>query len=565
MQPKEEIKLIVRPEKVILHEQLTYRVVIDARAETTLLRTNGTLEVHLPIDGEKYFGADALKQVAALKADRPAESALIGYAGFSNYQRTSLDAYAPSQEFQPIKIPVKIPIADMDRLVATSSLCTTSLGYVIKDPAGMPISMDAILFDDRGNKEGPARTSTSFQEQLQLRLTIHSDIGNLSQAVKDKILGEIRQSKEDAQKAQADAQKQISGTGKDPAAELVQSRADADDLLKRLTDIQKQLEEMAGQSAEKFTIENVVQVIDNALKTGEQSPAQATHEKLKELHDFVEANLDTARLVYLRLKWPYAEQEASHTPLSGVQGWRYNPESGQIEKRDVRLEWDSNARIYQTDILLNLYRPAGEYPKVEGDMLLQTGKPLSGLNVQWLDTDEDEVKGLQVEYQTSIRVEIEKIDLADVFRRRTFSPSRHLHFKSVVPSLNRLRDVESALNDAGLTIQKITYGDSDVDNDVDNNDVDNNVDFAKGCWITAVKRGIGKTMVIWVCVSGTTTTGTHKVSYDNDRQQLDEQVQLGDTEVRLFAHVTGDSTNINAILNDVQEHLKRRFAAVRVV
>jgi hypothetical protein len=553
MKTEDRIKLNVKPKSLTLHEQLTYSVTIGTRVDTKGLKANGTLEVRVPYDGEKYFDTAALNRVANLKA-KAAQSALIGYIGFSDYERTSLDAHAPGEEFYPIKIPIEIPIADIDRLVTTGSLCVNSIGYTVKEPSGLPVSMDAVLVDDLEMGDWP-KASTSFHEQLQLRLTVSSDVGNISQVVKDTILDKVRAAREKAQDSLSDLQKQVSEAGKEPEEELLARRAEANDRAQRLTAIQTELEGLADQPMERFTAENVVKAIDDAMNQKPENLSQATRQQLSELRWFVQTNLGAAQLVYLGLNWPYAEQEALDAPTDRRRSWQYNPESKRMEVHDVRLWWDSDMRMYRAGLHLNLYRPAEAFPVLQGDLVLQTAKLLSGLKVQWLDTNGRESKDVRTEVKTSIKMKIEKIELTDVFHRRTFSPSRYLRFKSVLPNRDRLRDVENVLNDVGLTILEKSYGDPDLED----------VDVAKGCWIVTTKRGVGEHLRVWVFVTGTATTGTHTITYDDGRQKLDEHVPLGDTEVKIFARMTGDSSSINAILNDIQRHLKQRFASARLV
>lgn len=553
MEVRDALKLRVKLERLTFYEQLRYAVTISRRTDTRLLSAAGTIEAQMPYDGEKYFDKAALARVVNAKEHAAVQDALIGYVGLSRYDRTSFTEYAPDEELHPIKIPVKIQIADVNELIATGSKCISSIGYNIAEPANLPVMVDAVLTDDLETEDWQ-KTSTSFQEQLRLKLSVRSDVGNISKVVRDKILEKVSDNREEAQKALRAVQEEISQAGEKPTEALLVKRAEVTDRLHRLTAIQSDLEELASKPVEQFTAEGVIAVIKHAVEEDKERLSQATRDELNRLTQFVRSNLGGAQIAYLGLEWPYSEQMVSTMASRRGSHWCYNPESKRMEIRNVGMRWNSTTRLYEATLYLNLYRPVEQFPSVRGDLVLQIDKLLSGLEAKWLDVRGRGRADVTIEHKTSIAVEIEKINLIDVFHRRTFSPRRHFHFKSVLPNLNRLRDVENVLNDLGLTILKTSYASEPA-----------KVDFTQGCWIAATKRGISEHLRIWVHMSGTTTTGSHTITYDDGRQKLDENVPLGDTEIDLFARMIGDSSSIALILNDIQTHLERRFASARLV
>jgi hypothetical protein len=287
-------------------------------------------------------------------------------------------------------------------------------------------------------------------------------------------------------------------------------------------------------------------VLADDLETDDWSKVSTSfHEQLYlafKIRSFVRSNLGTTRLEYLGLEWPYAEPLLPTAMGDQESHWYYNPETKRMEARNVDLTWNSDAGLYEATLYLDLHRPAERFPAVRGDLFLRIDEPLSGLTIQWLDHTGKKRQDVMVNGKTTIAARIERINLRDAFHRRTFSPRRRLHFKGVLADLNRLRDVENILNDVGLTICRTSYGSAPE-----------NTDLSQGCWIEATRRAIGgHRLRIRVCMSGTLL----------DPKQF--PVIQPVTYVELLGRMMEDSSGVNAILNQIQMYLERRFASVRL-
>ena len=539
--------LSARPTQVTVHEQLAYRVQIGDRTDTSLLSAKGTIHIQVPYDRRENFNLDdAIRLIQSVGDSQEIPNALIGYLQLSKCEKTSFSARDSSAIAPSLGVPIAIPIRDAYTLASIGARCATSLNYEITDPPESPVMVDAVLVDESQAKTWD-RISTSFQERLELRIGIQSDVGNITPTIHAALLKRIEEAKQEAQKELDEIKKKMAQAEAKPAQELVQESTSLSEIANRLSKILARLKEL-DDSHGKLTAEAVDQVFAEAIGTDFRKLAEEHRRQIEKLKDFVHHNLGGIRIAYLGIDWPCSEQT-----LEGSR-WIYNPETRRVEVRDLDSRWNDDKQLYESLLALEMYRPVDRFATLRGRLIMETDKLLSGIQATWLTPMLVQDDQLAVKYKTSIILDIEEIALPQIFQRREFYPNRHLVFRGVLPTPERLRDAENALNDSGLTIIGRSYG-ADLEH----------ADLAKGCLITAIPQSVGKPMGVWVRLSGDTKSGTHTIHYDAGQQELKASVPVGDLHVGLYTRAVGNSQSVNALLNNIETLLESRFAALKIL
>lgn len=540
---EQSLTLQVRPKSVAAIERLAYKTQIFSRADTKLVSSSGRVEIRVPYDGTEYFEAREIKR--AKKASLP--QAVCGYVGMEWPDAGPMD--------KPIKVPIEICCDDLDRHVASGSEAIMSVEYAMPEALDRLVYVDATLVDDR-LVEDWRNISDSFTEHLRLRIRAQCYVGNISQAAWQAILEQAEQERRDALKeynhwknlgvSQGDI-----GSEKEPAEDREAKQKalrDAEDRLNRLTTLLESLKKLDSKKAQEITAEAVSEAIARAREEDEERLSEETRQRLDKLDQFVRNNLSGANLTYVGIEWPYTEQELETGERSE---WLYNPEAQRMEQWNIPMKWDRNSRAYEVVLLLDLYRPAEDVPTIRGQMVLETDKLVSGMQFCWIDSKGNIPRKPQLNFRTIFTLDIKEIQLSEVFHQRRQFPRRQLIFKSVLPTVERLHEVENVLGDAGLTILNRSYG-TDI----------NSVDLSEGCWLEATQRQIGLPMKVWVVIRGAQKSGKHTVIYDGGRQHLEANVPLGDLHVELFARIAGLASVISEVLDNIQIRLQQVFENV---
>lgn len=535
----------VLPRKMKVQEKLTYKTRIGTRVDQALQEVKGQVKVEFPYDGRKHFPK---KVVEKLKEGDYSTEALVGYVGFTAQARTSYHVGNIGERAIPVKVPIWIPVANAERAIAQSSLGITKLEYDMQELSSSPVMVDVDLVDDTEIRElfNLDDSPTSFEEHLRIRFRIRSDVGNISQKVKETLLKRVDEAAQEA-KQHLDELVKSKPTGMSDES-YEKNKEIAAEQHQLFGAIHRRLKDLAEEEARRFTAEEVICIFKS--EEDSQSPGREVREDLDDLEDFVEKHLGGIALSYLGIEWPYAEQIVA-SQIANVK-WQYNPENGRMETRNYRLAWDDDEHLYEAPVYLGMYRPTEPGASLRAHIVLQTDKLLSGSQVHWLNLDEDQSK-VETEVKSVINVEIEQMDLQEIFSRRFFYPQRRLVFSGVLPSRDRVLDAENILNDVGLTIEERSYKSL------------SELNLEKGCWVQTRLQKIGDPTRVWLTVSGSIREGTHTVTYDRERQQIQSPITLGDTHIGLYAQVVSEDKRINSLFDQIQTLLESRFAAFKAI
>lgn len=526
------LTLQVRPKSVEVTEMLVYKAEIGSRTNIMLVSSSGKVEIRVPYDGAEHFGKreiDKAKKALASKA-------VCGYVGMERPDAGPMD--------KPIKVPIEICCDDLDQYVATGSEAVMSVEYATPEIGERLVYVDATLVDETPVEDW-RHISQSFTEQLRLLIRVQSDVGNISQTTRREILERVEGERKKAQEIY-DRRKNFSrGSQKDEKQDLLK---DATDRLNRLIKLSESLKKIFSGKIKEFTTEAVSEAIVRAKKEDGEYIGVGTKLILGELKQFVEKSLGDMSLTYAGIKWPHAEQDSR---VDEQNEWQYNPEPQCMERRNIPMKWDQKSRTYEVELALNLYQPAESMPTIRGQIILETDKLVSEVEPYWIDSEENISDEPPLSFKTVIKLDIEEIRLPEIFERRGLFPRRQLVFKGVLPTVERIHEVENVLGDVGLTILYRSY---DTNIEAEN--------LIEGCWLEATKRQIGSPMKVWVLLRGTQKSGKHTVIYDGERQRLESDVPMGDLRVELFARIVGSASVISGVLDDIQFRLQQVFENV---
>ena len=416
-----------------------------------------------------------------------------------------------------------------------------SIEYVMPETVRRVISVEAMLLDDIPGIDDLRDSSASFTEHLRLYVWVRCHVGNISRSTWQLVLDRVEQERKEAlekynrQKRLGTSERRSGSETETTDEQSSQETAlsAAEDHLDRLTRLSASLKQLESDKAVEFTAEAISDIIAGVKSRDEEKLSDETRQQLDKLDQFVMSSLSSTTLAYAGIEWPYTEQGANTT---GSGKWQYNPETRRLEQRDIPMEWNRKAEAYEAILLLNLYQPAEDNRVVHGQAVLEIDQLVSGMKLTWVDGNEEIPKEAQPSLRTVGICDIQEIQLPDIFYTRPLFPRRRLVFKHVLPTPERLREIENVLCDAGLTILSRSYG-TDIQSAI----------LGEGCWLTATQRQIGLPMQIGVAVHGEQESGRHTVIYDGRRQRLEANVPIGDLHVELFAQIVGAPSVISRV------------------
>ena len=541
MYPENILGSRAAPSRITVFEEYVYEINMCSSVNTRLCTAQGTIDVQIPYSEGQATDPAANERKTSESALGNAD-VLVGYIGLSHYQQTSLlPTDNPAQDLQPLKFPVNLPSRDANKRISLSSMSRRILNYQISEPSALPVEVNAVLVDDTEGSDWK-EIAANLEEHLRLQLQIRAKIGQISNEVRHQLQEKVRRVRTIAQKSLATAQKNSSKPGDNPPKELEKQQTLLDQYA-RLSHLLTELEELGSQDNEVPTCEQIMHLAADATGKEVDQVSDATRLALEDLRDTAYKYLGTTELAYLGIRWPYSGQTTQNL------GWTFNPELGRIEMHRVKLEWNKNTGYYETMLYLNMYVSNEPLDNLEGLLVLETAELLSRMKVSWFNSEANRYDKVSPTFKSSIVARLNTNGTSKLFERRRFLPKRELIYPGVLPSSARLRDAESVLEDAGLSIIQRSYSSADLVED-----------FNAGQVITATKKTFAKPMQIWLRLIGSTKAVTHRVKFDHERQEIEESTRVGDLRVQLFASVIGDSKQVNLILNEIEDLLDSRMA-----
>ncbi len=537
----------VSPADLKIEEHLQYKTRIGARVDLTLEKAHGEVTLEFPYDKPSSFPENAHTQLKKMQVQNSSsQEAMVGYLGFSNQAHTSFHIGEVGLETVPAKIPVWIPVAHVERYRVQNSVAVTRIRYNLVEPSSAAVSLEVSLVDDSEIKPDEALLEefTSFPERLQIRLRIRSEVGNISQEVRERLMQRVSDAKTQARAVLDKAAKgRPQNANEDEWNAWYQAARRRSEVFSAL---QHDLEELMKGPVQTITAARISKVFDRFKD--EVTLPDKVRQDLDHLRASVYGHLGGIKLAYLGLEWPF-DEGGNRCAANGIT-WVYNPETGMMETRDVSLSWNSRLGLYEIELNLEMYRPATPDAVIRGKLVLEIDKLISGSRVCWLSVDERE-SSIKCSAKTIIGVDIEEIVLRKVFERRDLYPQRRLVFPGVLPTQDRAWDVENILRDVGLTVMGSPS--SIMRNETE-------------MWlIKARQQKAGDPTRIWLLLYGDMCEGTTTITYDEGRRTLQGPKTLGDTHIVLFARTMSNHTDIDTLFANIQTSLEHRFRAFRTL
>ncbi|MBN1920462.1 MAG: hypothetical protein JW892_04410 [Anaerolineae bacterium] len=419
-----------------------------------------------------------------------------------------------------------------------------------------PIYVDIELADvpfDTDGRGAEIAARTPFIEGLYLRFQIAAEISNLSQNVEKVTVDWLRYQRDAIEKANRNWQEILEalqnkrspdrsrlkeiGLATVPSIEEVEREIQQyGDLLSRIGIILDAVTERKGA----LLAEDLYLIIRRASEDTQGVMSARSREWFAEFEQFLGSQFVEKPIIrHIQVQWPLPEPHRDSLDASDAfrlleYGWLYNPEKRSVERKDIALTWTSVERRFEASIELPVCRAMhDEAMSLEGSLLVETNRLLSGLEATWKPGDSDFHQPVRESYRTAIEVNFEG-DMLALFKNRTSHVYRSWCFEGVFPTHARYNEVRNLLTDVGFTVLRRTGVHDSV--------------------IEAVCREQGLPTVVRLRLHGQEEIGHHVLHFDQERQQIERDITLGSLQVE--CEITGEG-NLSPVINRVDDLFAR--------
>lgn len=579
-------KVGTHPASVQCTEIIRYNVVVSRRIDYFPEDVVGRIEVRIPYTAQHI----PWKQARSLEDQN---TICVGFLELTRYLEAGLVSdqnlegmYHPDLFPPSFKIPLHMTTESLQKHLALGDEAVLDYTYHPQLSEEFPVCLQAELTDFPAF-EDPTELLTNvpktYLEDLRLRITVLGEMSNLSQEVERSIVqwvqDEYRRVREETDawkhivealeggsEEESKTLQQITRTlaarsgiqenmlrtvGWDSIPSLQEARSalrQAEDLLQCIQIVRDSLRSTEGT----LNTGDFGEAINKARRARGDFIGPRSSKWLKRLQEQVGRQLGGTHLRYIGVEWPVPEPPLEwpekSNPLEILdQGWTYNPERRLMELHDVPLFWREKEQRFEAMMELPLSRPP-EFPStgglltVKGQLIVETQRLLSGLQVTWLDEDEHKTSTSKdiVSMQTRVQVNFE-VDLEAAFRRRIVPVHRHLLFEGILPAEIRRHEIEHIFSDAGLTI-------------LPNRRVARDRELVHAIW-----REVGLPTQFFAEIHGEEAIAQHVLVFDQGRQRVERNVRGGSLCVDLWAFGTGDPSRISKVLDNIQILLQDRW------
>jgi hypothetical protein len=482
----------------------------------------------------------------------------VGYVVISNYGATSWSERF-HQESKPIGLPVRPSLANKH------DAAVLKFNYEI-DPQANTISAQPIILEAQVADDW--ETQTSFLNRLRLHLTIESEVSSeVTSALEqnqEQILNVLKKGKEEIEKQIRALRKQSKRGGE---------TTDADELAEALEDIERRLQDyqtwldhyqrrhrleddwsfreiIDEQKSDWSKLREIRKIIEEIMEKFKEAGRDWTSPSLDQATELLQQVPYPINLAYIGINTPYMRRAVmaaigdDRTPIN----WHYNPERQCLELRDQVLTWNSDTKLYETRLHLDIDPPTDGKHELKGFVVLSTEQPISGLQVEWTkDKGTNVDDSFDIAYRSWLTLDY-TMDLKAIFSRRAFRIHRQLHFEGVVPHKHLVDNIKHILSNHCLTV-------------VDDFPLDGNSEECFRHGVLAICQGAYEDMV-GIKIDNRRKEGKRTIRYNEDREQLEEDVTLGVLDIDLIASMKRTSEKrwskeINDLLSSIQLELER--------
>jgi len=441
------------------------------------------------------------------------------------------------------------------------------LEYKPKVKPEFPIRIDVALSDtpfEPDTADTGAIPRTPFVERLYLRFHIFGELSNLTQEVEQKILGWIHSQSDEIEKIQrrwqgvleslrnnhtisSSTQEAIDRTAP-PSVEEAEKEVQAyGDLLTRIHLLLDIIEE----KEEALLVEDLAVAIEQVKKQQPTPLNEHSRHWISSLEQRVGSQLlNTPIIRYIGVRWPLPEPHldwsSAREPFQLVEsGWSYNPKTNYIERRNLKLKWRSRDRHFEAAIDLPVRRAMHvDAMDLEGRLVIETGRLLSGLNVKWESGATRYRRPVQETYHSLIEVNFEG-EMTALFQNRLSHIHRSWFFEGILPTRARYNEIKDLLADASFTVLPKSQPEENV--------------------INAISRQQGLPTTIELRLLGQEETGRHSLHFDEDRQQIERNITIGSSKVECEIIGEGDLSSLIDKIDNLFARLRDRWGQAESV
>lgn len=547
--------------QIVVEETLRYKAYIGERTfiDDSEVISKGTIEVLVPTQSRKQQAKHVEKDVASKKP--------YGYLALSEYEATIWDP--------PLKTggtPLKIPVypVNLDKHHRSSLKFNYHLDPQVGVISSKPIFLDAEIVDGSGN-DGLQEFGVSFLDTLRLQLNITSEASYLTQQDVERIVKALETESKNVKGDVEKLRSQIKEKNKKKKKDKIMEDSE-------ITEIKEKLDKAKEkQKGLEVLLEGHKKRLIKQQDFLASIPGLQDKYNLSTIAQLIDELFHKVQLSYIEFKTPYIRHFIS-TEIEGPiyeekpfdrfkTVWLYNPQRKALELRkkspnleeseslleklsDLYLIWNKDKNLYEIEFYLDIISPIKDLPELEGCLVLRIDEPISKLQVDWASEEGPEIDEKIVKtYRTWLVLDF-KIDMAEVFTKRSFSARRRLHFEGVVFQNNHLDNIRHILSNHQLTVLPYSK------NNLNDND---GKSFSET--ILAIRQGAYEDRIVAEVV-GQVGQGRHTITYNNKQETLTRTISLGTLDVDLWVKMSGQSDAVNCLLDGIQTDLEQYFTSV---
>jgi hypothetical protein len=406
-----------RVESVKIEEKYQYRQEISLNADVSAVGDPaGQIKIVLPYDGDEFFTRDGYADVGTARRGgvTPADKAVVGFLGLTDYEKTDLERSLELQgNYGSVPIGVQLPGSgpnEIDQLIIDNSECVISQDYRPEPLSILPVHVDMEL-DDPDTAEAPERPQRTWGvdgiADLLARLLARIDaIG-------------------DAPERRLDFEQ---GLWLRVTVRLHLPRGQADGVEAKVSKV--------SMSWPTHTSLSSLRLHAGGGSTLQYNPEQE--------HDGRNGGLEWSD-VPMALVREQRGQESMRSDASEAddQDPETNKEPVTLTSGEMTLSIANPGDFYKQDTL-------------SGRIEVTVNRLLSGMDARLYDAAGRRypAQGSALKLTSVVTTEF-SLSLYDAFARRAMSPYQWLYFDEVIPSSLRLDDIAMALRNRGFTVPSV--------------------------------------------------------------------------------------------------------------
>lgn len=408
-----------RVESVKIEEKYQYRQEISLNADVAAVgKPTGQIKIVLPYDGDDFFTRDAHADVDTARRGgaTPADKAVVGFLGLTDYEKTDLEGPLELQgNYGSVPIAVQLPGRlgpdETDQLIIDNSECVISQEYLPEALSVLPVHVDMEL-DDPDTAEAPERPQRTWGVD---------GIADLLARLRARI-----EAIGDAPERRLDFEQ---GLWLRVTVRLHLPRGQAEGAEAEVSKV--------SMSWPTHTSLSSLRLHAGGGSTLQYNPEQE--------HDGRNGGLEWSDFPMALVREQHGQES-----VRSADGSAAEDQDPEISKEPVTLT--------SGEMTLSIANPGDFYKQdtLSGRIEVTVNRLLSGMDARLYDAAGRRypAQGSALKLTSVVTTEF-SLPLYDAFARRAMSPYQWLYFDEVIPSSLRLDDIAMALRNRGFTVPSV--------------------------------------------------------------------------------------------------------------